>query len=42
MVEVEEEEEVRPVLTIGNALQLKMESKDDVITSFMNDPCSIS
>ena len=41
MVEVEEEEEVRPVLTIGPALQLKMESEDDVITSFMNDPCSI-
>jgi len=35
-------EELRPVLTIGQALQLKMESEDDVITSFMDDPCSIS
>ena len=41
MVEVEDEE-VRPVLTIGKALQLRMESEDDMITSFMNDPCSIS
>lgn len=37
-----ENEQVRPVLTIGQAHQLKMESKDDVITSFMDDPCSIS
>jgi hypothetical protein len=37
-----ENEELRPVLTIGQALQLKIESKDDVITSFMDDPCSIS
>ena len=37
-----EDEEVRPVLTIGQALQLKMESEDDVITSFMDDPCSVS
>ena len=36
------DEEVRSVLTIEQALQLKMESEDDVITSFMNDPCSIS
>jgi hypothetical protein len=37
-----ENEELRPVLTIGQALQLKIESEDDVITSFMDDPCSIS
>jgi len=37
-----ENEELRPVLTIGQALQLKMESEDDVITSFMDDPCSVS
>lgn len=43
MVEdVMEEEDVRPILTIRHALQLKMESEDDVITSFMDDPCSIS
>ena len=41
MIEVEDEE-VRLVLTIGQALQLKMKSEDEVITSFMNDPCFIS
>ena len=33
---------MRPVLTIGQSLQLKMETEDDVITSFMDDPYSIS
>lgn len=37
-----EDEEVRPVLTIGQTLQLKMGSKDDVITSFMDDPRFVS
>jgi hypothetical protein len=36
-----ENDELRLVLTIGQALQLKIESEDDVITSFMDDPCYI-
>jgi len=35
-------EELRPILTIGSALQLKDETEDDTITTFINDPCSIS
>lgn len=35
-------EELTPILTIGQALQLKTESEDDVITSFMDVPCFIS
>eukprot|EP00253_Pinus_taeda_P014223 PITA_14223 len=37
-----ENEELRPVLTIGQALQLKSETEDDAITTFISYPCSMS
>ena len=41
-MELEEEYEVQPLLTIGKALNFKDETKDDAINSFINDPTSIN
>ena len=35
-------EDVRTVLTIGHALQLKIETEDDAINAFINDSSSVS
>lgn len=37
-----QDEELRPFLTIGQALQLKIEIEDDTITIFITGPCSVS
>lgn len=35
-------EELRPILTIGHALQFKIERKDETINTFISDLCSVS
>ena len=41
-MEPEEEDGVQPLLTIGKVLTFKHETKDDAISSFINDPTSIN
>ena len=37
-----EEEDIQPLLTIGRALNFKTETKDDTIYNFISDPTSIT
>ena len=41
-VELEEEENAQPLLTIGRALNFKNEIEDDAVSSFINEPTRIS
>ena len=41
-VELEEEDSVQPLLTIGNALTFKDEIEEDAINSFISEPTSIN
>ena len=41
-MELEEEEGVQPLLTIGKALTFKNEMKDDAINNFISEPTSVN
>ena len=41
-MELEEEEGVQPLLTIGKALTFKDETEDDAINNFISEPTSIN
>ena len=41
-MELEEEDNVQPLLTIGKALTFKDEAEDDSINSFINEPTSVN
>ena len=41
-MELEEEEGVQPLLTIGKALNFKDEIEDDAINNFISEPTSIN
>ena len=41
-MELEEEEGVQPLLTIGKALTFKDETKDDAINNFIREPTSVN
>ena len=41
-MELEEEEGVQPLLTIGKTLNFKDETKDDAINSFISEPTSVN
>ena len=41
-MELEEEEGVQPLLTIGKDLNFKDETKDDAINSFISEPTSVN
>ena len=41
-MELEEEEGIQPLLTIGKALTFKDETKDDAINNFISEPTSVN
>ena len=41
-MELEEEEGIQPLLTIGKALTFKDETEDDAINSFISEPTSVN
>ena len=41
-MELEEEDGVQPLLTIGKSLTFKNETKDDAINSFISEPTSVN
>ena len=41
-MELEEEEAVQPLLTIGKAVSFKDETEDDAINNFISEPTSVN
>ena len=41
-MELEEEEDIQPLLTIGRALTFKTETEDDTICNFISEPTSVT
>ena len=41
-MDLEEEEDIQPLLTIGRALTFKIETEDDTICNFISEPTSVT